>query len=134
MALVTLLGGVLLALGSFLPWITATAPFVGQFSKSGMDAGGDGFVTLFGGFLAGALAVFMLQTSETTRAQGVVLVLTALACGGVVALDYNDVQGRVADAGELVAVQTGSGLYACGIGAALVAAASLMVLVPPRGD
>ena len=41
------LGGLLIVLGSFLPWLTATAPFVGTISRNGME-GGDGIITLIG--------------------------------------------------------------------------------------
>jgi hypothetical protein len=37
-------GGALIALGSFLPWMSATTIF-GSFSKSGLDGGGDGIPT-----------------------------------------------------------------------------------------
>src|SRR5205823_5619316 len=38
---VVLLGAVGLGVGSFLPWLTATVPFVGTISRSGLDGGGE---------------------------------------------------------------------------------------------
>src|SRR5205823_1570587 len=52
---VVLLGALGLAVGSFLPWLTATAPFVGTISRSGLDGGGDGILTLIAGIVVGLL-------------------------------------------------------------------------------
>jgi integrase len=45
-------GGALAVVGSFLPWITATAAFLGTITRSGLDGRGDGMVTLVGGLVA----------------------------------------------------------------------------------
>jgi hypothetical protein len=37
-------GGALVAIGSLMPWLSITAPFVGTISKNGTD--GDGKITL----------------------------------------------------------------------------------------
>jgi hypothetical protein len=45
-ATVTTLGGLLIVLGSFLPWLTATAPLIGTITVNGLQGGGDGIITL----------------------------------------------------------------------------------------
>ena len=45
-ALMTLLGGILLVAGSFMPWINYSTPYAGEVSRNGLDGGGDGVVDL----------------------------------------------------------------------------------------
>ena len=40
--------GLAMIIGPFLPWVTATAPFAGTISRSGMDYGEVGIVTMAG--------------------------------------------------------------------------------------
>ena len=59
----SLIGGGLVILGSFLPWATVTSAF-GSVSKSGTD--GDGQITLIAGCLAALVAVMdIIDVSRT---------------------------------------------------------------------
>jgi hypothetical protein len=62
-ATMALLGGVLIVLGSFLPWLTATAPLVGTISRNGME-GGDGIITLILG-----VVTILIGVTQTHRDQ-----------------------------------------------------------------
>jgi hypothetical protein len=62
-ATMTLLGGVLIVLGSFLPWLTATAPLVGTMSRNGME-GGDGIITLILGVVTILIGVTQLTATN----------------------------------------------------------------------
>jgi hypothetical protein len=68
----TLAGGIGLIVGSFLPWVTATAVLIGTVSVSGMS--GDGIFTLATGgvvALVGALALTRgVRTSGLVAASG----------------------------------------------------------------
>src|SRR5450756_2190506 len=44
-ALGMIAGGIIVIVGSFLPWLTATAAFVGTINRNGIDGGGDGIFT-----------------------------------------------------------------------------------------
>src|SRR5687767_2421273 len=54
---IILAAGLLMVLGAFLPWVSATAAFIGTISRSGLDQGGDGVLTLILGGLTALLGV-----------------------------------------------------------------------------
>src|SRR5262245_53875284 len=45
-AVALVIGGVMVAAGAFLPWITVTAAFVGTIERNGLDGGGDGLIAI----------------------------------------------------------------------------------------
>lgn len=123
-----IVAGVLVALGSFLPWITLRAPFVGQISRSGLE-GGDGIFTLVLGLGLAALGVARI-TSDTERTiQRWALLLGAIV-GGIGGLNFADAQARAADVAreaEGAAIgAVGMGLWVILVGAVFALLAGLI--------
>ncbi|MFC0864943.1 hypothetical protein ACFHYQ_21860 [Sphaerimonospora cavernae] len=118
--LLTLLGGGLVAVGSFLPWITITAPILGTVSRNGIDGGGDGVVTLVLGSILFAIGLARVTASVPGWLQRLPIAFGALA--GVIALaDFGSVNEKLAEispsSSAYVAASVGSGLYMVAIGA-----------------
>ena len=111
-------------IGSFLPWVTATAPFVGRITLSGMD-GGDGIITLVGGVVLGLYA-FQWFAQRSLRSRMFPLA-TVIALGAVVWLAFTDVKDRVdlINADEFGSAGYGSGLMLLGVALVLAAVALL---------
>lgn len=120
-AIVVMIGGGLIALGSFLPWITVRTGF-GSLSRSGLE-GGDGILTLILG-LGLVVAGYLLLNASTIASW---IIPGAAAIVGIVGfINLRDVQERVDDAGsEFVAASVGTGLYAILIGAIAAFAAGM---------
>ena len=114
------LGGLLIVLGSFLPWLTATAPFVGTISTNGMQGGGDGMITLALGVLTILIGVAQLTANLPRRFWWAAIVTGALT--GLVAIGgYSSVQDRIADAtaeSNLIVASVGAGIWTLFVGAA----------------
>jgi hypothetical protein len=86
-----IVGGALLAVGSFLAWVT-----VGSASQSGID-GGDGWFTL----VAGAAFALLGYLTFAGRSYPMWLGWVALAVGAAVAIiDYLDITSSIDDFGE----------------------------------
>lgn len=121
----TLAAGIGLIVGSFLPWVTATAVPIGTVSISGMS--GDGIFTLATGgvvALVGALAL-----TRGVRVGGLVAAFVALAIAGVVAgIDFNNVSNGVAEANT-----SSFGFASVGIGLWLIMASVVVGLVGASG-
>lgn len=136
-AMLGAIGAGLLVLGSFLPWVTISAPFIGSISKSGMD-GGDGWITVIAGAVAG---VFVYRNWGRVAPA---LRNALLACGIVATLltvyefvdigstksdlesetDDDDLFG--ADAGDLVDISYGFGLFVLVAGSAATVAGGVL--------
>jgi hypothetical protein len=120
-AVMILLGGLLMVLGSFLPWLHAAAPIVGDLSRNGMDE--DGVWTLIGGVVAILIGVAHLTGSKMPSfLQSSAIVLGLIYGGWAIYAAVSSVQPRVdaflQRAGELGGdAGIGMGLYAVGVGA-----------------
>jgi hypothetical protein len=122
--------GALIMLGSFLPWVTVHAVFLGSLNKNGTE--GDGIITLLFG-----LAMFLYGVARlVTRGLPKVFVITPFAIAVVTAAialyDMVDVQSHIGDlqseAEGLVTADIGVGLWIVLIGAILAAAAGVLLL------
>lgn len=112
-------GGTALILGSFLPWIKASAPFVGTITKAGTDGGGDGWIVVACGVVAIVLGVNAINGPQwASRAAIVFAVLTAI----VVGYEFVQVHDRLDSVrGEsLIQADYGVGLFLCAAGAVAV--------------
>lgn len=123
-SVVVMIGGVLAAVGAFLPWITVATPLGGEISRSGVDAGGDGWIAVGIGLVAALSGLFDPRT-------GTVRVLWFLIGAGAVALgvaDLVDVKERIASIEEDYRhmVRVGYGLYGVIAGGVLIALGSLV--------
>lgn len=134
-AIVGIVGGALLVLGSFLTWATASidldalaealgvdpallqgaATGTQSFSVGGMDNGADGTFTLIAGIVAVVVAVVLILKVDLKKPMGAVLVIAGLIGGGVALYDLsqvNDVKQEAIDAagGSLAAAGIDTGV------------------------
>ena len=136
-------GGALAVLGSFLPWLSVTAPLLGNVTRSGLDGGGDGIITLVIGAVLALLGVALILRSGSARRAVIGTVLTSLVLGVVAVMDIGDVQTRgilmetsLATEGNMfadaVAFSVGMGLYVILIGGVLGIVGSVVALRAAR--
>jgi hypothetical protein len=135
-ATMTVLGGLLIVLGSFLPWLSFTAPFVGTITKNGME-GGDGVITLVSGVVTILIGVTQLTATRLPAFLHRSSIATGVITGVVATYDYLDVQRRIEDAkaqSELIAASVGAGIWTLIVGAilAIVGGALIRKLPHPR--
>jgi hypothetical protein len=120
--LATLLGGLLVVAGSFMPWLTASAPFAGTISRSGVDGGGDGVITLIIGVLAVTIGGVRLLSQRVPRVVQHLPVTFGLLAIWTGFYDLDAVQEMAAElsANENTSAMTGPGLYTIITGGFLV--------------
>ena len=110
-------GGVLLVVGSFLPWATASTVF-GSLSRSGVD-GGDGWITTIIGVLILLFGAMTLR--QASRGVNLLVAVAAAIAFLVFVFDLVDVNNRIASIeaqGQGLALGTvGFGLWLVGLGA-----------------
>lgn len=117
---VILAGGVLAVLGSLLPWITATAAFVGTISRNGFDGGGDGIITVVIGLAIGLVGIAILARSVADRSGKIFALVGAAALGIVAVLDIQSVNNRLASLdGNAVIGSVGTGLILIALSASI---------------
>ena len=114
-----MVGGALISIGSFLPWVTAYTGF-GSIGRSGIEGGGDGVITLIAG-----LGILILGSSrffgysQPTAWRFAPPLLAGLITLAIVIVDYLGIEERVRSIeAEGGGASVGMGLYAVGIGAA----------------
>ena len=93
-AIVAIAGGVLLAVGSFLPWAEVSGSGE-SVTANGLD-GSDGFITLAAGVVAVVIGIVMLRA--TRRAVAVLAILAGLIGGGLAVYDAITAKDSVLDA------------------------------------
>ena len=127
---VTLAGGALAILGSFLPWISATAGLSGTISRSGIEAGGDGIITIAVGLLAVLFGIARLARPGRDHAAQLGGLVTGVALVLMSALEVDGVNSRVVAlrASDGIFASAGSGLYVIALGGVLSTIGSLMGL------
>lgn len=109
-------GGVLVAVGSVLPWITAIGGFGITVSRSGVE-GGDGLITVILGVAIGLFGLTMLRGRNLDRWR--LAFLTSAATLVLIGFDYLLIEQRVKDVnrGDNVFASVGLGIWTVGIGA-----------------
>jgi hypothetical protein len=121
-AIAVLISGLLIIVGSFLPWISLSAAFVGTISRSGIEGGGDGIVTAVAGGILITLAWRLYTAPKEARPPSIVGCLIGLALlAFLFGLEYPDLSARVAKAqeGGLAVASIGIGFYVMAAGAVL---------------
>lgn len=93
-AIVAIVGGALLAVGSFLPWAEVSGSGASVTAK-GLD-GSDGYITLAAGLVAVVVGLVMLRA--TRRAVAVLAILAGLVGGGLAVYDAVTAKDSVLDA------------------------------------
>jgi hypothetical protein len=118
-------GGAMIVVGAFLPWIKASAAFVGTISRSGME-GGDGPIFLAIGFAIAALGLWSIIGRPS--AAPFLLILAGLGAGGAAFLEYSEVNQRVDSvASEFAVASVGAGIWSLFAGAAASVIAGLVL-------
>jgi hypothetical protein len=133
-ATMTLLGGVLIVLGSFLPWLTATAPLVGTISRNGME-GGDGIITLILGVVTILIGVTQLTATNLPTLLQRSPIVTGAVTAIVAVMNYLNVQQRIEDVreeSELIAASVGAGIWTLVVGAVLAIVGVVLVRKLPK--
>jgi hypothetical protein len=119
-------GGSLIVLGAFLPWVKATAAFLGTVTRSGME-GGDGPIFLIAGFIIAGIGLWSIMARPTVAPA--LLILGGLAVGGLTLLEYNEVSNRVGGLGSsLATASVGAGIWSLFAGAAASLVAGLILV------
>lgn len=112
-------GGALIAIGSFLPWAQA-----GIFSMPGTS--GDGVLTL----IAGVIILAIGFSKKEGRAPGVGILLLSVI-SGLIALNVLSNMAPIGDVLDLDVPNAGSGLYVVGLGSLIAFASGFGVYTAP---
>lgn len=139
-AIVAIVGGVMLAIGSFLTWATVSVDTTALLNKladtlgvsadqlqgvptdsfsqsvSGWD-GSDGKITLVVAIIIIIAAILMFAMPRIRKAMGVIVILAGLVGGGVAVYDATRVKDVANDAETAAASAAGSGLEQLGLSA-----------------
>lgn len=116
-----ILGGGLMALGSFLPWITFSGAWItfsgaGTFSsRSGLDRG-DGVMTLVCGAVVGVIGGYIVSGRSVTTGIRAVLWSALIVAAVVWGLDFAEIRGRVAAINWAFNEGLGSGVWVVAVG------------------
>lgn len=121
------LAGGLIAVGSFLPWMTATS--IISISRTGMDGGGDGIATLALGVVLILVAVGSFEGHGIGLLARTFTLLGGLGALGIAVFDGLDVTRRSSD---YVSVSLGWGLLVVGVGASLALMEAVVGAPRPR--
>jgi flagellar basal body-associated protein FliL len=92
-----LAAGMVAVLGSFLPWVTVTAPIIGTISKSGID-GSDGWASVALGALLAAYAAVRLRPMRLPGAVTALAGLVAALLVGLAVVEFVDLRSKAAEA------------------------------------
>jgi hypothetical protein len=113
--------GALIGLGSFLPWMTVLS-----LSRSGLDGGGDGILTLAIGIILVLVAVASFAGTDLGGSGRILGLFGGLGAVAIAILDGNDVANRITSvSSEYVSGSIGMGLYVVGIGGVLAVLVAL---------
>jgi len=137
LAFLAILGGALIAIGTFLPWAHARAPVVGTVTRSAIEEE-NGWAFVLAGVLVVLLAIrgFRRGVGRITQLALVVLALAVLGIGGYVYVDishqFSDVRetidksvaslgarGTGVSSKTVIVIKLGFGLYLVLVGGAL---------------
>lgn len=111
--IVALVGGVLMALGSFMPWISARTGFGGT-DIAGTS--GDGVFSLGLGAIVALIALVQFDRQASGLARTAVVVAGLLGLG-IAVLDYSNISQRIAAVtSTAISASVGAGLYVLLIG------------------
>jgi hypothetical protein len=127
-----LIAGAILIVGSFLPWLRASASTMGTVTRSG-TAGSDGWLTVVAGVVVIGAGFALLQGLGGRAARIALIVVGALALALCVYdfLDIADRFDRMKVASEGVSTSHGFGIYITAIGAADALVAGVRMRPPP---
>lgn len=131
-----IVGGVAAVIGSFMPWLKATAPFVGTFTVSGVDDGGDGMFSAGLGVVLVLVGLSMRAKAASGKAGpwGWAVVL-GIVLGALMAFEFSSVSDRINNATSesdgMLNASIGSGLIVAAAGAGAAVLGALMAKDSP---
>jgi hypothetical protein len=124
----TVAGAAAVVVGAFLPWVTATAAFVGTITRNGTD--GDGRLTLALGAAVGILALTKIRSGPTPPRVFILVGLLAVAIGAIAGYDWrnlNDaITGMTPEQKRLIIASVGNGVYLTLGGAVAILVGAIM--------
>lgn len=119
-------GGVLMAGGTVLPWLTLTAALVGSVGRSGLEMGGDALIVLGAGVL---VALMGLVPAKDRNLPGLVAILAAVGAGFILYMDYGELAERAkGTAGTSAIISIGPGFYVSAVGVVVAIIGVIAVL------
>ena len=122
--------GGLMALGSFLPWISITTPLFSA-NRNGMEMGGDGIITLVLGIATALIGFAHLGYFEIPRFLQPSTIITGLICGFIFVVDYDELNNRIdriaEESGRFGSANVGAGLWTIAVGAVLAIVAGIIL-------
>jgi hypothetical protein len=123
---VAVAGGVLMVLGSFLPWATVDG-VLGNQSVSGME--GDGVITVVLGLVAAALGVVAVIRGGGIG-KGIGILLVAALAGLILAIDWAQIEDLAADSifEDVISFNTGIGMYTIAVAVIVALAGGILTL------
>lgn len=129
-AVVVLVGGGMYSIGSALPWISVTAPFVGTVTKSGLE-GGDGIATLILGLLMALLGIARL-TGNRGAGSKVAMVILCVMAFALAIFEAVNIGDRIAnlDSAYRSLATVGIGLWLMIVGGGIASVGSLSLRGP----
>jgi hypothetical protein len=119
-ALLGVISGIGIIIGSLGPWVKATLPFVGTITVNGTDGNNDGTITLVAGagaaILMGVIALRPLAPAQA-RKLAVVAGIFFFGIAGIAIYDWNSIQDNIETIDEDFQhlITAGWGLYLTGI-------------------
>lgn len=142
-ALITIISGLLLAVGSFLTWVTVEASVPAANFSQKISAGGtevdDGWITLVCGVVAIVAGVMFMQKMAKPRVASILALIAAAIALVVGLIDFSDassqvdVPAAVTAAGGSVEASVGIGLYIVLLGGLGALIGGIMLLRASRG-
>jgi len=126
---VTVAGAAAAIIGALLPWVTASAAFVGAISRNGID--GDGRLTAGLGLIAGIVALVSFRApTGPERANLIAVGVIGVIITAVGVYDYvhvkNALDGLTAEQRRLIVATVGVGLYVTIAGGAAIVVGGIM--------
>ena len=126
-ALIALVGAVLIAIGSFLPWVSVEA---GGFSDSKTGIEGDGTITLFLAVVIGVIAAIALSRGALPKAAAIIAIIAAVIAIAIAVIDFIDIQSRISDVEDesagLASASMGLGMWVLIVGSIAALVGSIM--------
>jgi hypothetical protein len=125
--------GLLVVIGSLLPWKNLSAPVIGSFTRSGVDLGSDGTILLIGGLVvAVALVVVAFTAIPPMLAQPVPVIGLIAGIGGawLIWADKSELQRRISGIpSDYFVASVGAGVWVALVGSVLLAVSMLWLLI-----
>lgn len=120
-----IVGASMAVIGTFLPWLTMTAPFVGTITRDAISSPDGEFIAVAG--TVGALLGVAMWARRVGLVVPIVLLIAAAISMWAVVVDYQDISGRVESVNSTsIVAEVGVGVYLTGLGVVIWAIGALV--------